>query len=225
MRNPRFQQTIGRLNGGISLMEAAGFILVDEGRALELRAVTSSTDGDGTNKNFKFPSLDKESEAFLYRRKADMEAALYDLDAQLSDPIPVDTKTKHKGSSSAHHQTVRSVTMTETSEVSKDFQKEKSKSNKKLGAEVTKFFGGKTRAQKDQLRMIKEVFSATDVGGDGCIGPGDLMALWKAAGQEHSEIRAVEWVRKIDLDGGDLITFGEVNIHQLSLCSLSLYCI
>jgi Ca2+-binding EF-hand superfamily protein len=87
--NPRFHQTVGRLSGGVAVMEAVGFVLVEGGKTLELRmlgpaaasaAAASSPQAVDSASKFKFPSLDPETEAFLYRRKADLEAALLDLD-------------------------------------------------------------------------------------------------------------------------------------------------
>jgi Ca2+-binding EF-hand superfamily protein/WD40 repeat protein/serine/threonine protein kinase len=87
-KNARFATSVGRLAGGIALMEAAGFVLVDGGAALEVLPlgapkVAANKNGDHqepSNASFKFPSLDSETEAFLYRRKADLEAVALDLE-------------------------------------------------------------------------------------------------------------------------------------------------
>jgi hypothetical protein len=66
-------------------MEAAGFVLVDGGAALEVQPLAAPKAGPGkgqpANAAFKFPALDAETEAFLYRRKADLEAVAADLES------------------------------------------------------------------------------------------------------------------------------------------------
>ncbi|CAM9466188.1 unnamed protein product [Ectocarpus fasciculatus] len=77
--NPAFQRALGRLGGCEGAMTAVGFEPRDRGTVFVLREV-----GGGAGKereevgtaNFRFPALDPATEAFLWRRKADLEAAI-----------------------------------------------------------------------------------------------------------------------------------------------------
>ena len=67
IKNPRFQQAVGRLSHGVALMESVGFVLVEAGSVLQLRPISGEMDldlgatvskEDGPNPKFKFPKLD-----------------------------------------------------------------------------------------------------------------------------------------------------------------------
>ena len=53
-------------------MESVGFVVTDKGTVLELQSLGGPPPGGG----FKMPDLDLQTEGFLYRRKADLDAAL-----------------------------------------------------------------------------------------------------------------------------------------------------
>ncbi|CAM9744831.1 unnamed protein product [Scytosiphon promiscuus] len=87
--NPVFQRALGRLGGCEGAMTAVGFEPRDRGAVFVLREVGTGATGSsggraGTGKereevgtaNFRFPALDPATEAFLWRRKADLEAAI-----------------------------------------------------------------------------------------------------------------------------------------------------
>ncbi|CAM9605778.1 unnamed protein product, partial [Laminaria digitata] len=71
--NPAFQRGLGRLGGCEGAMAAVGFEPRDRGTVFVLREV--GVKGVGTA-SFRFPALDPATEAFLWRRKADLEAAI-----------------------------------------------------------------------------------------------------------------------------------------------------
>ena len=101
--NPTFNRTLGRLKGSALLMQSIGFYSspshdgtvtaeIDSnnhylsheqgGPIYSLKLLSNETktqSGDNEvvrTKDFKFPSLDPETEKFLWRRKADLELAL-----------------------------------------------------------------------------------------------------------------------------------------------------
>ena len=49
---------------------------------LDLDLGTTAMKEDGANPKFKFPKLDDATESFLYRRKADLEAAIAHVEAE-----------------------------------------------------------------------------------------------------------------------------------------------
>ncbi|CBJ33221.1 calmodulin-like myosin-light chain [Ectocarpus siliculosus] len=77
--NPAFQRALGRLGGCEGAMTAIGFEPRDRGTVFVLREVGAGAGKEreevGTA-NFRFPALDPATEAFLWRRKADLEAAI-----------------------------------------------------------------------------------------------------------------------------------------------------
>ena len=100
--NPSFHRNVGRLEGGLLLMRAIGFVAMgtesgEMGSVLVLRplgdksfdATKDFASSHGKTKmgtsTFKFPSLDPETERFLWRRKADLDIAIRMLDKSYDD--------------------------------------------------------------------------------------------------------------------------------------------
>jgi len=230
-QNPRFVQAVGRLAGGVAVMEAAGFVLVDGGKTLELRALAASQaptkKGAPTPQSaFKFPSLDPESEAFLYRRKADFEAALLDLesDPELSrgtDPAGEGRALVNASDAAALGAGQRlggqpRATTAGARGATGDSKKKDSMGAvggavpEKLQREVAAFMKGKTEAQQAQLSMLRDAFVALDSNRDGFVDARDLLTAWRLSGQGNAtEKRATEWVRARDMDADDRVAFDE----------------
>eukprot|EP00903_Cladosiphon_okamuranus_P006300 g6178.t1 len=84
--NPAFQRALGRLGGCEAAMTAVGFEPRDRGAVFVLRELGAGAAGgrgsaakereEVATANFRFPALDPATEAFLWRRKADLEAAI-----------------------------------------------------------------------------------------------------------------------------------------------------
>ncbi|CAM9792475.1 unnamed protein product, partial [Discosporangium mesarthrocarpum] len=74
--NPTFQRYLGRLDGCEGAMSSVGFQPRDRGSAFVLCRLGEKGGGELSTKDFRFPALDPATEAFLWRRKADLEAAI-----------------------------------------------------------------------------------------------------------------------------------------------------
>ncbi|CAM9341695.1 unnamed protein product, partial [Choristocarpus tenellus] len=83
--NPVYQRNLGRLGGCEGAMLAVGFQARDRGTVFVLRRLGVDSEGVGQQggkvgtQDFTFPALDTATEAFLWRRKADLEAAIESL--------------------------------------------------------------------------------------------------------------------------------------------------
>ena len=220
--NPAFNKNLGRLYASDLLLRAIGFSTTRNDDKLDndpdskgksafyiLKAVPSKGKENNVQFNantnstsqFKFPSLDKETEKFLWRRKADLEIALRALDKE--DTLSADFFASSAAKDAAH---VLGTTVSSLAEQSAKIRKAmsdtKSTSSKGKEKKVTAkkgknkdgdqdadmdntlgvgslkpFLVGATTAQLAQITMIKQVFDKMDADKDGLLSAADVLSL------------------------------------------------
>jgi hypothetical protein len=184
--------------------------------------------------------LDVETEKFLWRRKADLELILRELEHSSNSGA-------HKNLDSAHlsGHTQAELTNMESDSKSKHAKKSITKKPNSLGpnsAEHTvkksttesshfqshgvdslaAFMKGATAAQLAQISMIRKVFEKMDADKDGILSVGDIKAYFRTIGRNSSDAIARKWIRDrdIDQDGAvSLVEFVSSYAHQLDPAS------
>ena len=150
---------------------------------------------------FKFPSLDPETERFLWRRKADLDLALRLLD-----------KSEDTDNGSGSAQQLRAKESTSVSKSTASFHGEKlNSSSAKLkpfsGAiSLNTFIAGASAAQKTQIQMITHIFGIMDADRDGQLSVSDVKAYFRAIGKNGSDLAARKWIRERDLDQDGVVS-------------------
>jgi hypothetical protein len=170
--NPSFNRMLGRLPGSASLMRAIGFIGYDnetDQAAFVLKSHGAGFDLGTANTtstaNFKFPSLDAETEKFLYRRKVDLEVALRTIENLNASKGPLSsTKSLTKSFS-----TIQGSTSLDNGAKTGI----PGKARRKLGTKAKEefatpdslglFLSNASPAQRAQIVMIQNVFHIMDV--------------------------------------------------------------
>ncbi|GMH61970.1 hypothetical protein TL16_g03380, partial [Triparma laevis f. inornata] len=236
--NPTFQRTLGRFYGSPNLMESCGFELIEGGAIFSLKRLSSAKDAaaahsiastagsqTGTLANFKFPDLDEKTTSFLYRKRADLLAALdtlsslleSDIDGGLDAPNRAqrDLEDAGKPSSSSSSST---TTKQDKKESKKDSKKKGGKAEKSLlTSEMDLFLKGRTGVQRAQLVMLKDAFDAFDHDKDGFITAADLKGFWRAKGEDNSETRILNFIKSKDINHDGRVTYEEFAVSYSNL--------
>lgn len=143
---------------------------------------------------FKFPSLDPETERFLWRRKADLDVVMRMLDKS-HDP---DGASKAKpGGASATTQPANAAAGSSSGGKLKFKSDDKSKPfSQSMGA----FMTGASAAQKAQIAMITQIFTLMDADKDGLLSVSDVKAYFRSIGRNATDMVARRWIRDRDMD-------------------------
>ena len=223
--NPSFHRNVGRLEGGLLLMRAIGFVAMgtesgEMGSVLVLRplgdksfdATKDFASSHGKTKmgtsTFKFPSLDPETERFLWRRKADLDIAIRMLDKSYDDKTK---KSATKDNTTTSTRVSKGLQPTATPKFESTGGKlGESVNMKPLIGGISSFTKGATAAQKAQVQMIKEVFKLMDADRDGLISVSDVKAYFRAIGRNASDMVARKWIRERDLDQDGSVSLVEL---------------
>lgn len=233
--NPTFQRTLGRFYGSPNLMESCGFELIEGGAIFSLKRLSSAKDAaaahsiastagsqTGTLANFKFPDLDEKTTSFLYRKRADLLAALdtlsslleSDIDGGLDAPNRAQRDLEDAGKPSSSS----SSTKQDKKESKKDSKKKGGKAEKSLlTSEMDLFLKGRTGVQRAQLVMLKEAFDAFDHDKDGFITAADLKGFWRAKGEDNSETRILNFIKSKDINHDGRVTYEEFAVSYSNL--------
>ena len=240
--NPTFQRTLGRFYGAPALMAACGFEAIEGGAIFalkrlggsledqELAATIASSVGISTGPlvSFKFPDLDAKTEAFLYRKRADLLQAIDTISdlVDTSDDIDggqdvasrarfdkLDSNAPEQASSKSNSKPERAKT--KSSKSSKGGKK--GSSNNALTSELELFLKGRTGVQRAQLAMLKDAFDAFDTNKDNSIDAADLKAYWRNKGESSSDARIADFIRERDINNDGQISFEEFAVSYSSL--------
>ena len=140
---------------------------------------------------FKFPSLDPETERFLWRRKADLDIAIRMLDKTQDD----EGAMKGKASQVPLAKSTGITVATGGAKL-----KEADAKAKPLPQTINAFLAGATAAQKTQISMINHIFGLMDADKDGLLSVSDVKAYFRTIGRNSSDMVARKWIRDRDLD-------------------------
>jgi len=182
--NPEYMAKIGKWGQGTLLMESIGFKMEENGHVFILAGTTSEV--AGSNK-FKFPELSEDIQSHLWKRKADIEAAIRALEISIvtgKESISLGTPKSAKPSV-----LTKEVVSTNLSK-SSAFPPPQSRS----------------ALQEQQLKAIRRTFDEIDFDKDGKISAKDL-AKWR--GPSASEREISRWVRERDLSHDGTVSFEE----------------
>ena len=236
--NPAFHRCLGRLKNSELLMHAIGFMSNSDSNGMPpnqfiLQSVSTGkkTKADATFDptvagdvaKFKFPSLDPETERFLWRRKADLEIALRAMDG-LEEGAPTGgvaaQDAAHVLGTTVKALEERSKQVRKSVEESQGKPKEAQKDAKSKAAakdgqvstavpDVKSFYRGASAAQLSQLRMIEEVFKQMDADGDGLLSVSDVRAYFRTIGRNASDLITRRWIRTRDIDQDGAVSLSE----------------
>jgi Ca2+-binding EF-hand superfamily protein len=189
--NPRYQRHIGRIRGGANLMVAAGFDLAENASLLVLRGSNECHDS----------SVSAEVEAFLWRRKADLEAVLLSLDDSIEGSggqEDIDRARKDLEDSG-----------TALSAKQRHIQQQRAAERRRSQSEVKSFLQGRSDVQRLQLQMIAQAFNKYDVNGNGQVTAAEVRHAFRRMGSDCSERRVATWMRDRDMNEDGVVTFAE----------------
>lgn len=174
--NPQFHSTLGRLPGSGSLMRAIGFVGNDndvKAAAFVLRPLgagfNASTVNSAGTSGFIFPSLDPDTEKFLYRRKADLELALRQVDKVSDNQREASTKStsttgKLSGAVGIKENERRDSKIgLAFGNSKKAFKAELRKGTLEFPTSLDSFLRNASPAQRAQINMIQNVFHTMDI--------------------------------------------------------------
>ena len=202
--NPIYQRRIGCLHGSEQLMRSIGFELesTSHGSAFVLRGTTEAkpSNAAGALTKFKFPKISGETESFLWRRKADLEVVLQDMDDELS-------KEMGKQSESNRAEDDLNDAMSPLGRTAKPKKTPKTVAHTP-GMKVLSVLG-KTDIQKLQIHMMKEAFRKYDHAGKGYVTDADVRATLRSVGEDASESKVRAWIRERDLDQDGVVSLDE----------------
>ena len=173
--NPAFHRGLGRFKGCNSLMRSIGFVGADDdtshsafvlkslGPGFDVSAVATAGSSE-----FKFPSLDRDTEKFLFRRKADLDQAIRSLKKRAASPGYGNSLLKEsKGK-------VLSESVQGTKQPSISVMKKKSSRKSDIKEERTDedfpsslgvFLANSSAVRRAQIKMICDVFRRMDMNG------------------------------------------------------------
>lgn len=173
--NPAFHRCLGRFKGSSSLMRAIGFIGADDDSnhaAFVLKTLGPGFDASAVatagSVEFKFPSLDSDTEKFLYRRKADLDQAIRSVK---NSPKAVDRNIVPKESGGRIEQSnLGRVSKQPTLSAKKGQKPRKTESKEEITSEMFPdslgiFLADASAARKAQIKIIYDVFRRMDVNG------------------------------------------------------------
>ncbi|CAM9540300.1 unnamed protein product, partial [Phaeothamnion confervicola] len=252
--NPVFERALGRHAGAADLMAAAGFRPQDRASVFVLQKrggtpTIASTGGSGSGSalsaatgtagSFAFPGLDALTEAFLWRRKADLEAAVTALDAVAASGggngaafngggATADTAgtAAHAGLVSPRRRTAMAATAAATAAAAgaaaaattaagqKQPQARPATSSGgatgKCGAGGS---GGGTVAtpgtRHAQMTLIRASFERLDAHKEGRLTAAGLRTAFRAVGRDSSERAVAAWIRERDIDQDGTVSLEE----------------
>jgi len=230
--NPQFQRRLGKLYGSSALMESCGFESIEGGTIFALKrlggssevmnfARTSlSTASSGPLASFKFPDLDSKTEAFLYRKRADLEAAVTSisemLDGDASGTMVDGGQDVHNRAQNDLQDSGVSGKKTNSTSLSATQKKDKTVTNP-LASELDLFLKGRSGVQRAQLAMLKDAFDGFDQNKDNFIDAVDLKNYWRNTGEDSSDRRVSEFIRERDINNDGKISFEEFAVSYSSL--------
>jgi Ca2+-binding EF-hand superfamily protein len=228
LTNPRYHNAVGRLKNSGQLMEAVGFQRSEEHAAWRFRLRGDSGRQPSHDLAlFRFPGLDKTTEEFLWRRKADLEAALQMLDKHPAAGEPDGGKSAGgakddlQDAARLHGKTPGELKARRGSKSppKKPTTQKRGKGGKKTVAPLAEqeedfsglkaFFHGKTAAQRAQLAMIRRSFDSLDLNHDQRITADELRTIFRRMGVDSSDRRVEKWIRDRDIDQDDAVSFEE----------------
>jgi hypothetical protein len=137
----------------------------------------------------------------LWRRKADLDLALRQLDLIAGD-VPAPTVATPE---------VLSEESKPTKKESKTLKKpvpEKLSQNPQIQS-LAAYLKGATAAQVAQIEMIRRVFNSMDADGDGLLSAADVKAYFHSIGRPSSEQIVRKWIRDRDVDQDGVISLEE----------------
>ena len=179
-----------RHSGGAALLRSVGFG-PDATKAffvLELRGQADLPKAS-QRRDFSFPKLDGETEAFLYRALADLEDALRSLEKDVDE-------LEAKGTKGAGRKVVgkdRAGKIVKTSGVS----------------ELESMLRRGTHVQQAQLQMARRAFAAYDVDGDGAVTRSDLKTVFTKLGKPSDGEALDRWIAKHDADRDGTVSLSD----------------
>ncbi|KAJ1409004.1 hypothetical protein B484DRAFT_403358 [Ochromonadaceae sp. CCMP2298] len=258
--NPAFARSLGRLRGHELLMSAIGFHGSasrgggGDDTAFVLKSVNpaaphklhrgmdiafastadlSSTSSTSSTANFKFPYLDPETERFLWRRKADLEAAARLLDGaeaveELARNVPhaaadaahVSGLTQKELAQRAAAQAARGASggKTRIPVTLKEGAVPEQEEGHAAVSHLKTFLAGATAAQRAQIAMIRGVFERMDADRDGLLSMADVRAYFRAIGRNASDLAVRRWITARDVDQDGTVSLTEfVGSYALQL--------
>ncbi|KAJ8613515.1 hypothetical protein CTAYLR_002201 [Chrysophaeum taylorii] len=182
--NQLVQTKILGLSCGMDLARAIGFAPDADGTTLELCSRSAKLKHHKSNRDFSFPKLDPETEAFLYRAVSDLEEAMLRLDAEITKQYP-----KCLDEQSAKKKTI----------------------NKKASrkGELEQLLARGTRVQQAQLGMAQRAFAAYDKDGDGVVSKDDLRLVFQTLGRRSTDVALDKWIGRHDFDKDGCVSFAD----------------
>jgi WD40 repeat protein len=154
---------------------------------------------------FKFPSLDPETEKLLWRRKADLELTLRQ----------IETITGWSSSSPLSSFLSQLVETSAPLEPQKAEAKEKSQSKSKIPLRskqlqpLAAYLKGASSAQVAQIEMIKRVFEMMDIDSDGFLSATDIKSYFLSIGRPSTDSIIRKWIRDRDVDQDGVVSLEE----------------
>ena len=188
--NAVLTKSILRHGGGAALLRSVGFG-PDASKtffALELRGQADLPQAS-KKRDFSFPKLDSETEAFLYRALADLEDALRGIDQDVDE---LDAKRLPGAGRKVVAKSGKTVSATPAP-------------RKANVSELESMLRRGTHVQQAQLAMARRAFARFDVDGDGTVTRSDLKAVFTRAGRPSDEAaldRYEAWCKKLRAAGG-----------------------
>jgi Ca2+-binding EF-hand superfamily protein len=189
--NPKYQRHVGRIKGGANLMVATGFDLAENASLLVLR---------GSNESHS-SSVSAELEAFLWRRKADLEAVLLSLDESIEGTGDQDEAGRARKDLADSGTTL--------SAKQRHIQQQRAAERRRSQSEVKSFLQGRSDVQRLQLQMIAQAFNKYDVNGNGQVTAAEVRHAFRRMGTDCSEKKVAAWMKDRDINEDGVVTFAE----------------
>ena len=213
--NPAFQKRIGQILPTETLehqlMGSCGFHYqsTTEGLMYTLRGTSSSSSSSNSKplKKFRFPTLTPDTESFLWRRKADLEAAIADLEVHIYRELGMqdDANRAMKDMEDSGH---KQIVNKEKKQLDTENTPSAAKGLPQHGMNICSVLG-KSEVQKVQLQMMKDAFQRYDHEKKGYISEANVRQYFRQNGKDASAPKVRAWIQSRDLDEDGVVSLEE----------------
>ena len=198
--NPIFQRRIGRLNGSTQFMAAGCFPQSEDGITFVLKGFQGS-DFRQAGKYFTFPSVSKETESLLWRRKRDLEAACRSLDSPDSSFLGVGAaKVCKEPQSPAKGRSGRKA--------EKLIKKDKVSFKSSSAAALKLMYENASSVKRAQLKMVETAFNRFAQTRE-FITAVDVRRTFREMGRGASDKEVMRWIKEHDVDQDGRVSLSE----------------
>jgi hypothetical protein len=213
-------------------MTAIGFEAQDRGTVFVLRSMAPQSKG---SHEFHFPAVDTATETFLWRRRADLEAAIDALTGQAAEDGRHRGSHSHVGRPQEDARDATTLAGLRAEMRRRSSQRAQSTSPKRqprsrtrvrgpnqtarsLSRARTRDSGGsRSHSERLQLTLIRQAFDRLDVENEGRITAKTLTHAFQLMGRDASQRAVSAWIKERDIDGDGAVNFQEfaASLHAL----------